>query len=232
MFRRSIPLLFRRYPISPWILPTSKALIFPFTAFSFVISAAGFSTVPSEIVDDIDNFWFQETDKTNWFFGGTEFDESIKIRFGSLLESASKGELDVMASSARGCLMLIILLDQFSRNIHRGSSRSYENDEKARRLCYKFIESGFLDDPFIAEDTDKILFAILPLMHSEDLKDHEMFLEIATQRALGEETMHFERLHVNLLQRFGRYPHRNSELGRQSTEEEQVFLDTRKGMFE
>jgi uncharacterized protein (DUF924 family) len=164
-----------------------------------------------------------------WFMGGPEVDRDIKERFGDLLERARKGELDAWASTARGRLALIVLFDQFSRNVYRGTPLAFAQDERARALCFAGIDRG--DDKGLAA-LERIFF-YLPLEHAEDLALQDRFVKIiddmvkTTPAALKEfmaTAVDQAKLHRDQIVKFGRFPQRNVALGRASTAEEEAFL--------
>ncbi|MDP8946588.1 MAG: DUF924 domain-containing protein [Actinomycetota bacterium] len=166
-----------------------------------------------------------------WMAGGPEVDKEITKRFGELLEQARRGELDHWADTPRGRLALIIVLDQFSRNIYRGSPLSYAQDEKALELALEGIEVG-MDRELGAVERN---FFWLPLGHSEDLALHERSVRHAEeeaanapphQRAMAEFGVSQAKAARSVIARFGRHPHRNEILGRTSTPEELEYLRT------
>ena len=163
--------------------------------------------------------------------GGPEVDREITERFGELLERARRGELDHWADTPRGRLALIIVLDQFSRNIYRGSPLSYSQDEKALRLALEGIEAG-MDRELTPVERN---FFWLPLGHSEDLALHERGVRHAEEeaanapphlRVMAEFGVSQARAAREVIARFGRHPHRNEVLGRTSTPEELEYLRT------
>ncbi len=166
-----------------------------------------------------------------WMAGGPEVDKEITKRFGELLEQARRGELDHWADTPRGRLALIIVLDQFSRNIYRGSPLSYAQDEKALELALEGIEVG-MDLELGAVERN---FFWLPLGHSEDLALHKRSVRHAEeeaanapphQRAMAEFGVSQAKAARSVIARFGRHPHRNEILGRTSTPEELEYLRT------
>lgn len=168
---------------------------------------------------DVLDFWFGELSAQQHFAKDTALDARIAERFGALLQSAERCELAPWRTTAGGRLAEIIVLDQFSRNIHRDSGRAFANDALALALAQELV-AGAHD---AALPVAQRAFAYLPFMHSESLVIHAQALLLFDQPGL-EGNLHFERLHMETLQRFGRYPHRNAALGRQSTPEEEVFL--------
>jgi len=166
-----------------------------------------------------------------WMSGGPEVDREIAERFGELLERARGGELADWAETPRGRLALITVLDQFSRNIHRGSPLSYSQDKKALKLAIEGIDLG-MDHELRPVERD---FFWLPLGHSEDLALQERSVEHAEEeaanapphlRAMAEFGVSQARAARNVIARFGRHPHRNETLGRDSTQEELEYLRT------
>ena len=166
-----------------------------------------------------------------WMAGGPDVDREITERFGELLERARRGELDHWADTPRGRLALIIVLDQFSRNIYRGSPLSYSQDEKALRLALEGIDLGF-DRGLTPWERN---FFWLPLGHSENLSLHELSVEHAEEeaanapahlRTMAEFGVSQAKAARDVIERFGRHPHRNEILGRTSTPEELDYLRT------
>jgi uncharacterized protein (DUF924 family) len=181
-------------------------------------------------INDADLQTLQRQGK-RWMAGGPEVDREITERFGEVLEQAHRGELDHWADTPRGRLALIIVLDQFSRNIYRGSPLSYSQDEKALRLALEGIDLG-MDRALGAVERN---FFWLPLGHSEDLALQDRVVrhteEEATnvpphQRAMAEFGVSQAKAARHVIARFGRHPHRNEILGRDSTPEELEYLRT------
>lgn len=185
-------------------------------------------TVQDEKIDEILRFWFKEIDHSRWFKKDPEFDRELEQRFGTLLEQAKQDQLDHWCETPRGRLALIILLDQFSRNIYRGTPASFEADTKALELTLRGIENG-LDKELSLEERS---FFCLPLRHAEDLEMQQ--LGLAKTRELNQEgygTDRYARSHLELVERFGRFPHRNKILGRPNTPEEEEYLKDPKAGF-
>ena len=171
-----------------------------------------------------------------WFAGGPRVDKEITERFAPLLEQAQRGELDWWAQTPRGRLALIIVLDQFPRNIYRDSPLAYAQDSRALELALSGIEAGMDRDLTF---TERIFFR-LPLAHSEDLAIHERIYEQMVReveegeddwppqlpRYLQEFMLEQAKGTRDVIARFGRYPHRNEVLGRTSTPEELEYLKT------
>jgi uncharacterized protein (DUF924 family) len=167
---------------------------------------------------DVLAFW-REAGPSRWFRKDDAFDVEFRTRFIGVHESAMRGELDVWARDAPGALALLILLDQFPRNAFRGTPRMFASDAKAHEITRQALQKGF--DTQV--ETDLRNFFYLPLIHSESLQDQDMGIEFA--RKLGDESLRYATIHRDIIERFGRFPHRNAVLGRTTTPEEQRFLD-------
>lgn len=168
---------------------------------------------------DILNFWFRELSPQDWFRKDPKLDQEIKDRFSGVLQKASRGGLESWRDNPEGRLAEIIVLDQFSRNIHRGSKKAFQNDELALSLAQEMVDKG-LDQQLSQE---KKSFVYMPYMHSEKLEVHEIAEKLFSSEGL-EKNLDFEKKHKHILQKFGRYPHRNKILGRKSTPAEVEFL--------
>ena len=169
--------------------------------------------------DEVLKFWFEEATPQQYFTKDVAFDNTIKARFSSLHKTAVEGKLDHWRDTPSGSLAEIIILDQFSRNIYRGHPDSFSSDGLCLQLAKKAIEKGF--DKAI--DIKKREFFYLPFMHSEAKEDHEKSVQLFSEKGL-EIYVPFAYKHKAIIDRFGRYPHRNEILGRQSTPEEIEFL--------
>lgn len=169
--------------------------------------------------EDILKFWFEELEQKSWFVKDENLDKEIEKRFGKIHAAASKGELWTWRSEPRSSLAEVIILDQFSRNIFRDDSRSFANDSMALTLAQNAIEKGF--DKKL--ETQEKSFLYMPFMHSESLIIHEESVKLFQAPGL-EMNLDFEYRHKKIIERFGRYPHRNKILGRESTTEELEFL--------
>jgi len=168
---------------------------------------------------DIISFWFQEIDPRAWWVKDSEFDQLIKTRFLKTLQAASNDELIEWRSCPEGRLAEIIVLDQFSRNIYRDLPEAFENDPLAMALTQEAILNR-CDEELPPRQR---AFLYMPLMHSES-----PFIHVQAERLFKQEGMEssyeFELKHKAIIDRFGRYPHRNAILGRASTPEEEAFL--------
>ena len=175
-------------------------------------------------IKEIINFWFVETSAEQKFKKDFKFDQVIKDRFLNDYELANQSKLDDWQETDRGCLALIILLDQFSRNLFRESEKAFEQDKKARSVLLKIIANNFLDKMNESER----LFALLPLIHSENILDHEKAYELMEKYLKNhseiEKIKKFWLDHTTAIKKFGRYPHRNKVLNRVSSDAEIEFL--------
>jgi uncharacterized protein (DUF924 family) len=178
------------------------------------------------LVHEILNFWFGSPDSAElgsrrqiWFQATDEFDREIRQRFSEANRLASTGALDDLKQTPMGTLALIILLDQFSRNLFRGAAEAFANDSKARRLSEYALEKRF-DTNLL---TVQKLFIYLPFEHAEDLelqiKSVNLFVSLGDASSLQHALCHRDQI-----VRFGRFPDRNQALGRRSTKAEEAFL--------
>jgi len=183
-------------------------------------------STPREILD----FWFgREGDegygefREAWFTKDPEFDREVWDRFEGAYEEAAAGRLDHWKDEAQSCLALIILLDQFTRNMFRGDPKTYATDDKAREAARHAVEHAYDRElsPYGR------LFVYLPFEHSEDLEDQrfsvELFRGLAAEMG-SEDLLGYAMRHLEIIERFGRFPHRNEILGRATTPEEAEFL--------
>ncbi len=177
--------------------------------------------------DNILEFWFGHRARKNWFKKNANFDAEIRKRFGELHVRAGKGKLERWRSTARGRLAEIIVLDQFSRNLYRDSSQAFAQDELARRLVREAISDGSAG----SLESEQLAFLYMPLMHSESAGDHEEALRLFSSDPGLSSYLKYEKMHKAIIDRFGRYPHRNAVLGRESTASEQAFLEQPNSSF-
>ena len=174
--------------------------------------------MPQKIID----FWFADDVRKLWFNSTAEFDRSLFERFEESLQQAGRGELDHWMKSAQGCLALVILLDQFPLNMFRGSAQSFATEAQSREVARVAIEMGF-DKALPAEQQ---AFLYMPFMHSEDLADQQLALELFDQPGM-ESNLRFARHHHAIVETYGRFPHRNAALGRINTAIETEYLNSR-----
>ena len=169
--------------------------------------------------NDILGFWLG-AGPAKWFKKVAAFDEAIRLKFEPTHHRAARGEYDAWAATAEGALALLLLLDQFPRNLYRGSGHAFATDAKARALARAAIERGF--DRKV-EPTLRNFF-YLPFEHSEDLTDQDDCLALCAEAGVADD-IKWAGVHREIIARFGRFPHRNAALGRTTTAEEQAFLD-------
>lgn len=173
-------------------------------------------------LDTVVDFW-REAGPARWFAASTAFDAQFRLHYLAAHECAARGELDHRAETPRRALGLVLLLDQFPRNAFRGEARMYATDEAARRQADLAIARGFdLQLRFDNGEAGLRHFFYLPFMHSENLADQQRSLALNAQ--LGSDSVKFAAHHHGIVARFGRFPHRNSVLGRNSTPDEIAFL--------
>jgi uncharacterized protein (DUF924 family) len=169
--------------------------------------------------DAILHFWFEELTEKQHFAKDAALDALMAQRFGGLLEGAARCELFSWRATPAGRLAEIIVLDQFSRNVWRDTARAFAQDALALCLAQELVLRG--DDAQLP--VAQRLFAYMPYMHSESVLVHQESLRLFALPGL-EDNLRFEQRHLAILQRFGRYPHRNAILGRASTAQELAFL--------
>ena len=182
----------------------------------------------AQIEKEVLTFWFgdrPEEKRAVWFQRDPEFDAEIVARFTAAYEAAAAGRLDDMAGAPCGCLALVIILDQFPRNMFRDDSRAFATDGQALALAREALDTGF-DESL---DALQRQFLYMPYQHSEDLDDQRRSIELFG--ALGEESQDYARRHLEVIERFDRFPHRNDVLGRESTVEETAFLEEPNSSF-
>jgi len=173
---------------------------------------------------EILDFWFKELTPDDWFSGGTEVDERIRTRFLPLYEELAEHAPPETRSDSSAALAAIIALDQFPRNMFRGTARAFASDPVALALSRNALKEGFDRDMSIDERT----FLAMPLMHSETLSDQEHCVKIFADIG-DEESLKYALEHRDIVERFGRFPHRNRALDRDSTEAEKDFMGGHKG---
>lgn len=169
--------------------------------------------------DTIIDFWFEEIDPKLWWVKDTHFDSMLKERFGELVQQAKRGELYHWRTTPEGRLAEIIVLDQFCRNIYRDTPESFAADPMALTLAQEAVALN-IDSELKGK---QIPFLFMPYMHSESPRIHEVAM-ILFNRESAKGNLEFERRHKAIIDRFGRYPHRNEILGRESTAVELEFL--------
>lgn len=183
------------------------------------IPAPDRSPAPIAASADALAFW-RGIGREKWFTRDDAVDAEIRRRFLGTYEAAAAGRLAAWEESAENALALVVVLDQFPRNMFRGHARAFAADPLARVVAERALARGF--DAAVGPDLRAFFY--LPFMHSEDLADQERC--VALFRAHGEPNgLHYAELHADIIRRFGRFPHRNAALGRATTPAEQAFLD-------
>jgi len=172
---------------------------------------------------DVTTFW-QSAGPERWFKKDAAFDDAVRLEFEPTHHAAARGEHDAWMATPDGALALLILLDQFPRNLYRGSGHAFATDPKARHIARAAMAAGHdrATDPALRN------FFYLPFAHSEDLADQDE--GVALCAAMEAETglpdlIKWAQVHRDIIARFGRFPHRNAALGRDTTADEQAFLD-------
>ncbi len=169
--------------------------------------------------EEILTFWFDEIDKQCWWRGDADMDRLIRKRFAAVHGMASRGELFEWRLTARGALAEIIVLDQFSRNLFRDMPAAFAYDGMALILAQEAITAEF--DRELTSEQNSFLF--MPFMHSESAMIHDLAVALYEKNGI-QNNLEFELKHKDIIDKFGRYPHRNKILGRESTPEEIEFL--------
>jgi uncharacterized protein (DUF924 family) len=168
--------------------------------------------------DEVLAFW-RDAGPEKWFAKDETFDQACRDRFMPTYEAAARGDLNEWELTPEGALAVILLLDQFPRNMFRGQRETYKTDPVALMVADRAIERGF--DHKVEPEFRRFFY--LPFMHSESLRHQER--SVTLNEALGEEdSIHWARHHHDIIARFGRFPHRNALLGRETTPEEEAFL--------
>lgn len=167
-------------------------------------------------IDEVLSFWF--ADPARWWRKDPAFDAELRDRFLALHEAIGRGEREDWLATARGALAYVIVLDQLSRNMFRGTARAFANDARARAAARRAVDRG--DDRALSED--ERMFLYMPFLHSEDIVDQDR--AVALFRSLPSDHVRYAEQHRDIVRRFGRFPHRNALLGRASTPGEEEFL--------
>lgn len=177
-------------------------------------------------IAEVLNFWFSDDTKAHWFASTPAFDARVKEVLGQTYELGANGNLIHWEQTREGRLALLILLDQVPRMIFRGTPESYASDDAALALAKRCLLHG--DDIALPKEDKRRSFLYLPFMHSENLDDQRRSVEL--HETYGPEAgLNWARGHRDVIARFGRFPHRNARLGRQSTASELDFLKAKDG---
>ncbi len=172
--------------------------------------------------EEIRKFWVDEIGPAGWYNGSDELDSTIRERFGPTWEKGASGGLNDWGCEPKKVLSLIILLDQFPRNMFRGSDRAFSTDRKAMCLAKRAIDLGF--DMRTPEPARQFFY--LPMMHSESLTDQERCVRLMKTRMpeSGAENLLHAKVHREVIRKFGRFPYRNEALARLTTNQESAYL--------
>ena len=171
------------------------------------------------IPNDVLTFW-RQAGPQKWFTRNLAFDEAIRLKFEPVHHRAARGEYDAWAETPEGALALVILLDQFPRNLYRHSAHAFATDGKARAVARAAVDRGF----HRRVDAELAQFLVLPFEHSEDVADQDEGLALAVELD-DADILKWVTIHRDIIVRFGRFPHRNPAMGRTTTPEEQTFLE-------
>lgn len=175
------------------------------------------------MIAEILTFWFKELEPGKRFNGGEEVDNQVREKFLRIYEDATRGKLNHWKNTPEGSLALILVLDQFSRNMFRGSSKSFEFDHLARQVAERAIEMNF----DLEHEIERRGFYYLPFMHSENPRDQARCVELISTR-LGEngrQTLVHAKVHEYIINEFGRFPYRNEALNRITSDKESAWLE-------
>jgi len=178
--------------------------------------------LPEQILE----FWFKEIDRKVWFNSTPEFDAQLKERFERVYLSALNNELENWENSPQGSVALVIVLDQFPLNMYRGLPQSFSGESKSREVARRAIKNNFdLELP-----GEQKAFLYMPFMHSEDLGDQDLSVMLYSKAGL-DHNLRFAKHHREIVRKFGRFPHRNKILGRESTEAEIAYLNSKEAFL-
>lgn len=175
------------------------------------------SITPESII----KFWYSDSVKSKWFNSSIEFDKELKSNYENIWREVLSGEYTSWTESAEGCLALVIILDQFPLNMFRGDVKSFSSEGMAIKIAKKAIENGF--DKLI--DKEKVSFLYMPLMHSENIEDQNLSVKLFEEAELMD-NLRFAKHHRDIVKNFGRFPHRNKILQRESSQEEIDYLNS------
>lgn len=178
-------------------------------------SLATSSVTPLSIIE----FWYSEKVKSKWFNSSIEFDKELKNNYEDVWMKALRGELSSWRDSSEGCLALAIILDQFPLNMFRGEVKSFSSEAVAVKVAKHAVENGLDKDI----DTDKVSFLYMPLMHSENIDDQNLAINLFEQAGLVD-NVKFAKHHRDIVEKYGRFPHRNEILNRESSHDELDYL--------
>jgi uncharacterized protein (DUF924 family) len=175
------------------------------------------SLTPQSIIE----YWYSEKIKSQWFNSSPELDQEIKSNYENVWLETLRGEYALWSESAEGCLALAIILDQFPLNMFRGEVKSFSSEAMAIKIAKKAIEQGF--DKVI--DKEKVSFLYMPLMHSENIDDQNLSVKLFEAANLID-NLRFAKHHRDIIKKYGRFPHRNKILQRESSQDEVDYLNS------
>src|SRR5271168_1881118 len=178
--------------------------------------------------NEVLKFWFDPANRRYWFETSPDFDELVRQRLTHFYAEAAEGCLDDWKDHPNGALALCILFDQVPRNIFRGSARAFATDTEARSVVTHILGFGF--DRSYPTDNHRV-FCYLPFEHSEDVEDQRLALRLLRERTTDDSAIEYGQRHLEIIARFGRFPHRNAVLGRTSTPAELEFLEATGSSF-
>jgi len=172
-------------------------------------------------ISDILKFWFSDAVSPLWFKSTDSFDTELTDKYERIWQQAADGELDHWKESADGAVALSIICDQFPLNMFRGQGKRYSTEAKARDIAQYAIDQGFIKN--MSQQHQSFLY--LPFMHSENLKEQQVAIDLFAAAKLNDNVKYAQH-HFAVIKQFGRFPHRNKELGRDSTDAEIEYLKT------
>jgi uncharacterized protein (DUF924 family) len=173
-------------------------------------------------VNNVLDFWFTKPMNEHWFSSTSDIDQQITDNYESIWQQAKNGQLSHWQESAEGCLALCIVLDQMPLNMFRNQAKGFSTEQQSVGITKDAITKGF--DLAIAKD--RVAFLYIPLMHSENLRDQDLSVE-CFQKAGLDQNHHFAKHHRELIREYGRFPHRNEILDRESTQAEIEYLKSK-----
>ena len=172
--------------------------------------------------ESIITFWYSDNVKSKWFNSTEKFDKELKEHYEDVWKNAIRGDYQDWKNSAEGCLALAIIFDQFPLNMFRGEVESYSTESMSIKITKHAIENGF--DQKI--NKDQVSFLYMPLMHSENMQDQDLAIELFEKAGLLDNAK-FAKHHRNIIENYGRFPHRNKILQRESTQQELDYLNSK-----
>ncbi|WP_078117762.1 DUF924 family protein [Thiosocius teredinicola] len=172
--------------------------------------------------NDVIDFWFAPTIRKAWFRSTPEIDQEIRQRFEQIWQAAGQGRCSDWLNDANGCLAFVIVCDQFPLNMYRGTAKSFSTETLAVAASRRAVDTGL--DQALPDEHKAFLY--MPLMHSERIEHQQRAVELFDAAGLSD-NLRFAKHHRELIERFGRFPHRNAILGRRSTPEERAYLQSK-----